>query len=315
MSTCAICLEPVRVPVQPTCFHCRFTTHGERHRHADDMDGEEIEGEQTNSDNDVPVSVASSGLEDMSCFSVQRVCFWCFLLYMDGDKPMEAMKADYKCLFCPARRPAANVVTHRTRGTLCRVDFTHMSFQPALCDTACPSMCGAALADQMSLYRHLREVCPRTPVTCACGAVMTRARWAMHRDTCGEYATCQLCEERVHRRGLSEHCFHQHRHIICYMCGLPVSIERTARHFADECVNRPQLCTVCLQMVRQTEWEQHVRDHLRHIREAWEHQQTFVQRATQELSLLRTLLLERGNAQEADEAGSRDDLREEQESR
>lgn len=299
MITCGICLEPVRVPVQPTCFDCQFAPVS---HHADQED---------DADNVPPSSVASCGLENMSCFSVQRVCFWCFLLYMDADKPVEAMQADYKCLFCPARTAAATLVTQRARGTLCRVDFTHMSFQPTLSDTSCPSMCGATVADQISLYRHLCEACPQTPVTCACGAVMTRARWTTHRDTCGEYATCQLCEARVHHRALSEHCFEHHRHIICYMCGVPVSIERTARHFAEECANRPQLCTVCLQMVRQTEWVQHVRDHLRHIRESWEHQQAFVQRATQELSLLRTLLLERSSA----EGGGDNDLREEPESR
>jgi len=245
-------------------------------------------------------------LPPMTCFSSQRICLRCLQQYLDYEKPACAMQSQYKCLFCPTTCSLHAVTERRTEGRLYTIDFLYMTLFPTVAENdatedgiECPYGCHVRVPQQLDLYRHVRSCCPKFPVVCVCGQVMTRARWQReHKPVCPQYTKCPVCAEHIPSENVGQHCFDKHGHLLCYMCGLPVPVDKASKHFHQECLQRPEMCSICLEMVRHSDWAEHVRTHLERIRNRWDEFQQFTRRAQRELSFLESVVVQHQNASE-----------------
>lgn len=116
---CLLCLEPIRVPVEFTCFPC------------------------------------SSNKNMRNCNSVNRVCLHCARTYLQLNKPKKNRPSQIKCLFCDSitNPQTLNAETSYKKDYRMMVTDERTDYK-CVHDTMCPFT-----GTQIELERHLQNSC------------------------------------------------------------------------------------------------------------------------------------------------------------
>lgn len=227
---CLICHDPVRVPVQLTCFPCQRGDGGK------------------------------------SCNDMTRICLECARTYLELDKPFFARRTCIKCLTCDATTNPYNLKTEDAY----RKDYLFMSLDAKTdyqCFHCAFSGSQSDLEKHVHsdcIYRY--TVCNGRGDEGRCCLPYRVCDRKEHQSKCPFFTFCTQCEDYVPKDEYSSHIQIQHSHRQCLYCqaSFPIDSEEWCTHVV-ECEWRPILCKLCTNRpVRRKEYLAHLQSHIQH---------------------------------------------------
>lgn len=222
-NSCVLCLDPIRIPVELTCFPCSgpHTTH----RH---------------------------------CYSIHRVCLHCARQYLQLNEPRHKRKTSLRCLFCPA---TANPQTLNAENSY-KKDYRMMAMDRS-CEYKCihdHRRC-AFKGTQIELEKHVQTACEYR--MCFCTDCMVRYRANSHHIfVCKARVTCRECGDRILKTQCDLHFEREHHQRKCVYCRKMYDMDYIRDHEKRGCLQRPIPCSVCDIEYKSVDMYNHLRDHL-----------------------------------------------------
>ena len=181
MTTCSICLDIVKLPVNFTCF-----------------------------------GQCSVGAQGRGC-SYKCVCLLCARKYLQLDKAPAERDAVVKCLICRN----TTVFPSQLNASAYRKNWDVMDVLDSTgADADCP-LCSYKLTTQSALDRHLNRDCQMAVCKCeysGCDVRVERRLLQDHQDSCSHgFTECYDCEQDVRIAKMSQHRRHEcsHRIVKC----------------------------------------------------------------------------------------------------
>jgi hypothetical protein len=164
------------------------------------------------------------------------VCEKCAIRYLHLDKGRDERPCRVRCIFCESTLDPREAVE-----PLYRKDFLLMSMDGK--ERACPS-CPGVRGTHLEIDAHLERECPRTVVSCACGAAVERGAMEEHRRECCMYRVCQVCNALVLSRDRDAHLREAHGSVLCLLCN-KITAKTLREHMDTECCFRLISCRHC----------------------------------------------------------------------
>jgi len=221
METCCICLETIAIPVEPTCFQCSDTNN------------------------------------EISCFSIKRVCLLCLENYLELHKNRNDRSIKKKCMICPK---TCNLHKYTKQKTF-RVDYLMMDRdeRPMVCPL---EDCDIRFSTHLKMARHVFNECPRYTIECECGHVCPRAEMPDHYRACEKYKICGICSTSVLESELPRHMYYSHDKTKCFTCHEYINMSSLSDHILSECEERLITCDICATFIRVKNFKNHLRRHV-----------------------------------------------------
>ena len=219
---CIICLDQVQIPVELTCFPC---------------------GKDTSK---------------ITCFSLQRMCYFCAIRFLELDVDPEKREFHKKCLFCGTMVRLNEVRTLKAF----RYDFSLMNADSRkLVCLYCRDFKGYSI----QIIRHMAETCVESPKECICGDIFTLSTEKQHKLSCHHYRVCMECLESIPETEFRSHQFQQHHKTQCSACHLYIDNEEFIHHTVQKCMERLVSCDLCFHVMRFCNLSTHLSKHLQEI--------------------------------------------------
>lgn len=198
---CPICLENVLIPVEITIFPCTKN-------------------------------------QGMHCFSMNRICEACAILYCEQDKPRSERSESKKCIFCDCFVNLQLVISIPYKK-----DYLSMS-QDLRPDISCP--CCEFKGTHIELDRHMNQDCPLRIETCMCGKKDARKIicGSDHQQHCSFFQQCTHCQEYISIHNYQKHLSNDHCLNYCKLCNEAFP-SHLLNHLEKECKMRIIPCTHC----------------------------------------------------------------------